>query len=162
MNWLDIVIIVVLAVGVFLGLKTGLIKMVVSLAGLILGIFMAGRLYQALADRMTFISSERAAQVVAYIIILVVILIAAAIVAWLLSKIISAIMLGWANRLGGAIVGLLLGAIFIGAILAVWAKWGGGTNLISHSWLAKLLVDKFPLVLALLPHEFDSLHSFLK
>jgi membrane protein required for colicin V production len=162
MNWLDIVIIVILAIGVFMGLKTGLIKMVITLAGLILAIFLAGRLYQALADKMTFISSEKAAQILAYIIILVLVMIAAAVVAWLLSKIVSAILLGWLNRLGGAIFGLLIGAIFMGAILAIWAEYGGGTGTISHSWLGKLLVDKFPLVLALLPGEFDSIRSFFK
>jgi membrane protein required for colicin V production len=162
MNWLDIVIAIILAIGIFMGLKTGLIKMVISLAGLILGIFLAGRMYQSLADKLTFISSEKAAQVLAYIIILVLVMIVAAIVAWFLSKLISAIMLGWVNHLGGAVFGLLIAAIFVGAILAVWAKYGGGTNLISHSWLGKLLVDKFPLVLALLPGEFKSIRSFFK
>jgi membrane protein required for colicin V production len=162
MNWLDIILLVILAIGVFLGLKTGLIKMVVSLAGLILGIFLAGRLYQSLADKLTFISSEKAAQILAYIIILLVVIIAAAIIAWFLTRVISAVLLGWVNRLGGALVGLILAAVFCGAILAIWAKYGGGTNLISHSWLGKLLVDKFPLVVALLPAEFDSIHSFFK
>ena len=162
MNWLDIVILIVLAINVFIGLKIGLIKMVVTLAGLILGIFLAGRFYQSLADKLSFISSEKGAQIVAYLIILVLVLIVAAVVAWLLSKVISAILLGWVNHLGGAIVGLFLSAIFIGAILAVWAKYGGGTNTISHSWLGKLLVDKFPLVLALLPSEFNSIRSFFK
>ena len=162
MNWLDIVIAVILVIGIFVGLINGLIKMVISLAGLILGIFLAGRLYQGLADKLTFISSEKAAQILAYVIILALVMIAAAIVAWLLSKIVSAIMLGLVNRLGGAVFGLFIAAIFMGAILAVWAKYGGGTNLISHSWLGKLLVDKFPLVLALLPSEFNTIRSFFK
>jgi membrane protein required for colicin V production len=161
MNWLDIVILIILAISVFMGLKTGLIKMLISLAGLILGIFLAGRLYQSLANHLTFISSEKAAQIVAYLIILFVVLIIAAIIAWLLTRMISAILLGWVNRGGGAVVGLLISAIFIGAILAVWAKYGGN-SIVSHSWLAKLLVDKFPLVLALLPAQFDSLRSFFK
>lgn len=162
MNWLDIIIAIILAISVFVGLKNGLIKMVISLAGLILGVFLAGRLYQSLADKLTFISSEKGAQILAYIIILVLVMLVAAIVAWFLSKMISAIMLGWINHLGGAVFSLLIAAIFMGAILAVWAKYGGGTNLISHSWLGKLLVDKFPLVLGLLPGEFDTIRSFFK
>ncbi len=38
MNWLDIVIIVMLAISVFIGLSTGLIKSVLSLAGVIFGV----------------------------------------------------------------------------------------------------------------------------
>jgi membrane protein required for colicin V production len=162
MNWLDIVVAIVMLIALFLGLKAGLIKAVISLAGLILGIFLAGRFYQGLADKLTFISSEKAAGIAAYVIILVLVMIAAAIIAWLLSKLISAILLGWINRLGGAIFGLIVAGVFIGAILAIWAKYGGGGETISNSWLSSFLLDKFPLVLALLPGEFDSIRSFFK
>jgi membrane protein required for colicin V production len=162
MNWLDIIIAIILVIGLFFGLKAGLIKAVISLAGLILAIFLAGRFYQGLADKLTFISSDKVAGIVAYIIILVVVMIAAAIIAWLLSKLVSAIMLGWINHLGGAIFGLLIAGIFIGAILAIWARYGSGGDTISNSFLGSFLADKFPLVLALLPGEFDSIRSFFK
>jgi membrane protein required for colicin V production len=162
MNWLDILIAIVLVGSLFAGLKAGLIKTVISLAGLIFGIFLAGRYYQVLADKLTFISSDRAAEIVAYVVILVVVMIVATIIAWLLSKIASAIMLGWLNRLGGAILGLIMTGIFVGAILAVWAKFGGGGDTISNSLLGRFLLDKFPLVLALLPGEFDTIRSFFE
>jgi len=162
MNWLDIVIVIILAINFFVGLKAGLIKMVISLAGLILGIFLAGRFYLTLAEKLTFISSDKAANVVAYLIILVIVMIAAAIIAWLLSKIISAIMLGWLNHIGGAIFGLAIAGIFVGAILAVWAKYGNGGNIIGNSLLGGFLLNNFPLVLNLLPTEFDSIRSLFK
>lgn len=161
MNWLDIVLVIVLVIGIVLGIKAGLIKMVVSLAGLILGIFLAGRFYIALADKMTFISSDQVARVVAYIIIFAVVMIIAAIVAWLLTKFASAILLGWINRLCGAIVGLLVGAIFCGAILAIWVKYTSmGADVIGGSAIGKFLLNTFPLVLALLPGEFGTIKSF--
>ena len=43
MNWLDIVILVFVAIAALIGLKIGLIKAALSLAGIILGIFLAGR-----------------------------------------------------------------------------------------------------------------------
>ena len=162
MNWLDIVIAIILVINLFVGLKAGLIKMLVSLAGLILGIFLAGHYYQVLADRLTFISSDKAAGIVAYVVILIVVMIVATIIAWLLSKVVSAIMLGWLNHLGGAILGTIIAGIFVGAILAIWAKYGGGGDTISNSFLGGFLVDKFPLVLALLPGEFDTIRSFFK
>jgi membrane protein required for colicin V production len=162
MNWLDIVITIILVINLFIGLKAGLIKMVISFAGLILGIFLAGHYYQVTADKLTFISSDKAAEIAAYVVILFVVMIVAAIIAWLLSKMASAIMLGWLNRLGGAILGLIMAGIFVGAILAIWVKYGGGSNIIINSFLAGFLLDKFPFVLALLPGEFDTIHSFFK
>jgi membrane protein required for colicin V production len=162
MNWLDIVIAIILVITLFVGLKTGLIKMVISFAGLILGIFLAGRYYHTLADKLTFISSDTAAEIVAYSIILIIVIIASTIIAWLLSKIVSAIMLGWINHLSGAILGLIIAGIFTGAILAIWAKYGNGGTIISNSLLGRLLLDNFPLVLALLPGEFDTIKSFFE
>ena len=161
MNWLDIVLAIVFVIGIVLGLKAGLIKMAVSLAGLILGIFLAGHFYMNLANIMTFIPSEQVARVVAYIIIFVVVLIIAAILSWVLTKFASATLLGWVNRLAGAIVGLIVGAIFCGAILAVWVKYTSmGANVIGSSVLGRFLLDTFPLILSLLPGEFNTIKSY--
>jgi membrane protein required for colicin V production len=161
MNWLDIVIAVVLVINLLIGLKTGLIKMVISLVGLVLGILLAGHFYHNLGVRLTFISSAKAADIVAYVVILIVVLVLAGIVAGLLSKVASAIMLGWLNHIGGAILGLLMACFFVGALLAIWAKYAG-SDAISGSFLAKLLLDKFPIALALLPKEFDNVRSFFR
>jgi membrane protein required for colicin V production len=136
--------------------------MVISLAGLVLGIFLAGHYYLSMAGRLTFISSDKAAGIVAYVVILIVVLVVATIIAWVLSKVASAIMLGWLNHLGGAILGVIMAGFFVGAVLAIWAKYGGGGTTISNSFLGGFLVDKFPVVLALLPGEFDTIRSFFK
>jgi membrane protein required for colicin V production len=162
MNWLDIVIAVILVVAFIWGLAAGIIKMVISFAGLVLGIFLAGHYYQALADKLTFISSDRAAAIAAYVIILLAVILVAVVIARILSKFVSLIMLGCLNRLSGAVLGLFIAGIFVGAILAIWAKYGGGENIIVHSLLGRLLLDGFPLVLALLPGEFDTLKSLFK
>jgi membrane protein required for colicin V production len=74
----------------------------------------------------------------------------------------SVIMLGWVNHLGGAVFGLVLGAIFCGALLAIWVKFLGVTGAITESNLAPILVDFFPVVLALLPDEFDAIRPFFQ
>ena len=160
MNWLDIVIIILLLIAAIGGLANGLIRAVISLVGLIVGIVLAGHFYISLAGRLTFISDQNAARIAAFIIILLAVGIIAAILGTLFTKIISSISLGWLNRLGGAAFGLILGAIFIAAILSLWAKFAGGPGTLSSSVLAPLLVNKFPLVLALLPSEFNSVQQF--
>lgn len=162
MNWLNIILIIVLAIFSFLGLKTGIIKTVLSLAGLIVGVILAGQYYVALSEQLSFISQSGVAEVVAFAIILVGVMIIAVVLARLLKWAASVVMLSWVNNLGGAVFGLILGAIFSGALLAIWVKWVGVGSAITESMVAELLVDKFPLVLALLPDEFDAVRSFFQ
>ena len=161
MNSVDIIIIVALIVPVFIGLKQGLIKAALSLAGLIVGVILASNFYQQLGGMMGFISNEDVANVVAFIIILVVVMIVANVAVILLKFTAKVAMLGWVDRLGGAIFGFLMGAIFMGAILATFVKYFG-TGLITDSFLAGILLDKFPLVLGLLPSEFDAIRDFFQ
>ncbi|MDD5039049.1 MAG: CvpA family protein [Dehalococcoidales bacterium] len=162
MNWLDIVILVIVGGAVFWGLKLGLIKAVLSLVGLISSIILAGRYYLPLSEQLTFISQPKVAQAVAFIIILVGIMVITNVLAELLGRITSALKLGWVNRLGGAFLGLMLGAFFCGALLAMTGKFLSLEGIISHSGLAALLLDRFPAILALLPGEFDAVRSFFQ
>ena len=162
MNWLDIIILIIIVISTVIGLKVGIIKAFFAVAGVIIGVFLAGRFSGSLADRLPFISDADVAKVVAFAVILIVVMIIAAILAVVIKWATSAVMLGWLNRLGGAILGVILGAIFCAAILTMWVNFQGISNAVSDSFLARFLVDKFPIVLALLPDEFDSVHSFFQ
>ncbi len=162
MSWLDIVIIVALAITTFFGLRTGIIKAALSLAGLILGVLLAGRYYVPLSEQLPFISQGGVAKIIAFAIILVGLVVIAGVLARLLKWTASVLMLGWVNRIGGAIFGLVLGAIFCGALLAIWVKFFGATGALSESSLTAMLLDQFPLVLALLPDEFEVIRSFFR
>ncbi len=161
MNWLDIVIIVAIAIPTFIGLRMGIIKAALSLAGLIVGVILAGRYYVLLSQQLSFIPQASVAKVVAFAIILIGIMVVAGVLARLLKWAASVVMLGWVNKLGGAIFGFGLGAIFCGAIFAIWVKFLGA-GAIAESGLAAVLLDRFPMVLALLPHEFDAIRSFFQ
>jgi len=66
------------------------------------------------------------------------------------------ILLGWIDRLIGFILGVGIGAMLCAAILAIVSRHLPGTReAISHSVMARLLMEQFPLLLALLPEEFD-------
>ena len=162
MNWLDIVIIVVLVASIFSGGKNGLIKSLLSLVGLVVGISLAGRYYLTLAERLTFIPQEKAAHIVAFAIILIGVMVVAALVGWILTKIISAVMLGWVNGLGGIVFGLVMGALSVSTLLAIWVKFFGMNQAVSDSGLASLLLNQLPVILALLPPDFDVIRSLFE
>jgi len=162
MSWLDIAVIVIIGIATLIGLKIGIIKAVLTLAGVIVGILLAGRFYVALADRLTFIPQETLAKVVAFAAILIAVVLVAGIIAGVLKWLASIILLGWVNRLGGALLGLIMGSILCGALLAMWTKFLGISDPIAESALATFLLDRFPMVLALLPGEFGSVRSFFQ
>jgi len=162
MNWLDIVILVVIAVSVFLGLRIGIIKAALSLAGIIVGVILAGNFYAPLSEKLTFIPQESIANIVAFAIILIGIMAIASVLAVFLKWIVKAVMLGWVNNLGGGVLGFVLGGILCGAILAIWVKFFGIATTINESTLAVILLDRFPVVLGLLPNEFDAIRSFFQ
>ena len=160
MNWLDIAIVVVIAIATITGLRTGLIKAVLSLAGLIVGVILAGLYYIPLSYHLTFVTDENIARIAAFAIILIGVMIIAGVLAALLKWAASIVMMGWLNRVGGAVFGLALGAILCSALLAALAKLPSIENTITESTMATLLLDYFPLVLRLLPDEFGAIHSF--
>ncbi|MBI2980646.1 MAG: CvpA family protein [Chloroflexi bacterium] len=162
MNWLDIVILIILGIATFSGLRIGIIKAALSLAGMIAGVILAGRYYIPLAGQLSFIPQDNVAKGVAFAIILIGTMLIASTLAMLLKWAVSAVMLGWVNHLGGAAFGLVLGAIFCGALLATAARFLGLSEVISQSSLATILLDRFPAVLALLPDEFDTIRSFFE
>jgi len=161
MNWLDIVLLVALVIPTFIGLKQGLIKAVLSLVGLIVAVVLASNFYESLAGLLGFLPNQDVANIVAFVLILVGVMIVASLLARLLKFMISIVMLGWVNHLGGAVFGFLMGTVLWGALLATWVKFFG-TELVTESAVAAILLDRFPLILALLPGEFDMIRSFFQ
>ncbi len=162
MNWLDIVLLVAIALATVAGLGIGLIRAALYLAGLIFGIVLAGHYYIPFSHLLDAVLQPNVAKVVAFIIILVAVMAAAVFLAMFLRQGASVIKLGWADRLGGAVFGLLMGALLCGCLLAIWVKFVGGGEAITESTVAGILLDRLPMVLALLPDEFDAVRSFFQ
>jgi len=161
MNWLDIVILVPIAINAFVGFGKGLIKMILSLVGIIIGVVLAGQFYDTVGSWFGFFGNEDIANVLGFILILGVVIVIAEILGTIIRKMVSITLLGWVDRLGGAVLGAFIGVIFISAGLAIWAKFFG-SDAISESAIADFLLDKFPLILGLLPAEFDSVKDFFQ
>jgi membrane protein required for colicin V production len=162
MNWLDILILVVLIISAISGLVSGFIKTVFSLVGLIVAIILAGKYYVSLADHLGFIHSEAAAHIVAFLIIFLVVILVATILGFIFTKIASAILLGWLNRILGAALGVVMGGLTIAALLALWVHFMGSSATFEQSGLAKFLLDKVPIVLGLLPGEFGGIKDYFR
>src|SRR3972149_6564498 len=129
MNWLDVVLVIFLIITAVWGLMRGLLSTLIPLIGLIVGIVIAGRYYDAFAHRI-FSSDSTAAYVAAFVILLLAFLIAAAILAAALHKLLSLILLDWVDHLLGTIIGLATGGLIAGAVLDLLLKHSIGVSTI--------------------------------
>jgi len=160
MNWLDIVILAIAIPFAIFGLWKGAIRAAFGAAGLIGGIALAGHYYRPFAN-ILFPSGDTWSAIAAYAIILVAILVIANVIGWFVARLVRIAMVGWADRLLGFILGAGIGMMLCAAVLAIVSKYLPVTGeAISHSVMARLLMEQFPLLLALLPEEFAFIRSF--
>jgi uncharacterized membrane protein required for colicin V production len=128
-NWLDIVLIIFLAGFVWRGYFTGLIKMVGSFLGIIAGAAIASRLYLLLFDyiRPVFGGLDNLGRVASFLIVFA---LASRIIYWIFAfldktyDLLSIIpFLKSINRLSGAILGLIVGALATSLLFYVAVKY---------------------------------------
>ena len=163
MNWVDLVIIVAgLAFAAF-GLMNGLIRMAFSTVGLVGGIVLAGRFYQSLAEVLSPTGASWSG-VAAFAIIVIVTLVVANIVGSVIKKVVSLLLLGWIDKVFGFILGALTGTMLCAALLTIATKYFPSVieDTLSQSVMAKFVMEQFPLLLGLLPEDFDFIRNFFQ
>lgn len=140
MNWLDFILLIFMAGFVFYGLFFGLIKTVGSLAGVVVGAWVASRLYLpafGLAKSLAF-GHDNWGRVVSFVICFVVINRLICLGFALLDRtfnLISVIpFLKTINRLGGAVLGFLEGGLVLGLVIFTVSR---------YSWIQGWLGDFF-------------------
>ena len=164
MHWLDVVIIIILVIPMFIGLRRGVIGIIVPLVGIILGIMVAGRFYNSVADwfHPNWLESQAQANIVAFLIIFILFMAAVLVVSSVLRRFFTLFLLGWFDKVGGLILGLVIGGVISGAILSLISKFFASSveETVAESTLAAFFLDKFPFVLYLLPKDFDTVRQF--
>ncbi len=145
----------------------GLTSTVLPLVGILLGLTLAGLFYGSMADSLSsWLESRNQATIIAFLIIFIVVVVASIELYLILSSLghrgPKIPLVGWADRLGGVMLGLAIGGIISGAILSLIARYSspGMEATISNSSLAAFFLDQFPFVLHLLPEEFSTVRDF--
>lgn len=115
MNWLDVIILLPLVLGLIRGLMKGFVSEVMSILAIILG-GIGARLWGngfALWLHRQWAWPDAVCTAVAYALIFIGIAIALSIVAYLLARLFQAIHLGGLNRLAGGVFGMLKWAVVV-------------------------------------------------
>lgn len=121
MNWVDIVILVIIALSAGLSLMRGFVREALSLLGLVVSFWVAIRFSHDLSNLMAgWIDSATARQVVAFVLLLVITMIASALVNYLAGQLIKKTGLTSTDRMLGVIFGVARGVVVV-AILVLLA-----------------------------------------
>jgi len=158
MNWLDAAIVIVIAGFTFAAFRAGFIREVVTVIAFVVGVLAAGFYYDDLArDVLLFIDDDTAASVLAFVVLFGAMALAGQLAAILLKQTASLLFLGWLDHLAGAAFGLLKGLILVEVFLILFTTYPylGLDDTIRGSAIAPLFLDRGPVLVTLLPGEFD-------
>ena len=157
MNPIDLLILVLVVGGGFLGWVNGVVKWLFTFLGLIVGVFVASRLYGTLDWAIPLVDSDGLRQFIVFILIVA----AASIGGWMLGravkKALSILLMGWVDRGAGMALGLLVG-LLAGSAVALAASTvpsDGVRQAVEESLLAATLLDATSFLRGLMPSEFD-------
>jgi membrane protein required for colicin V production len=136
MNWLDIAIIICLAIGIIKGLFDGIVKQIISVISLVLAIVLSGSIATWLRKlvnthfQIENLVSPSMVSAMYYVIVFVVIITLFALFAKFVDKIINYTPAGIFNRLFGALFGAFMWMLCLSIFLNIAAVFDTGNILI--------------------------------
>jgi len=157
-QWLDLMIVGIIAWFTFSAFSNGLIREVVTIVAVLLGGLIAGRFYGDLSDNITFLIADGTTRnLVSFVSLFAGIVVLGQLAATFARGAASMLMLGPLDHVGGAVFGFAKGVVIVEVLVIAFAVFPAATGLetaIHDSTLAPVLLDGIPVALQLLPGEF--------
>ena len=136
MNGLDWGIVAILVLSVLLAAAQGFLHEVISLAGVVVGYLLAAWEYWRVAARLEpYVKSSAVAEIVAFLAIFFTVVIAAGIIGRIARWLAKEAGLGWADRLLGAVFGVVRGGAIVAVLVLALAAFAPGSQLLGRSSL---------------------------
>lgn len=160
MNWIDLMILVIVAISTISSLRAGFLRQASALVGFVVGIYAALSYHMTLAHGLrAYIADLTIAKITAFALILIAVWIIAAFLASMVSEILKAIGLAWADHLLGMFMGLLIGLLVAVSLLSLAARLSISSlnEALKQSTLAPFIFQVLPHLKQLLPGD---LHFF--
>lgn len=159
MNYIDIIILIILALFIFGGVKKGLVRSAGEILGVFLAIYVAINFYGAfsswLENTVSFLHGTMT-DIVSVILLFIGVNVVVSIIVYFIDKIFSLPILNFFNHLLGGIFGLIEGALLVVVLFFILAYFGIGVGMFENS-KAIPYVEKFSFfVKPLLPKDLKS------
>ena len=120
MNWIDLLLLLVIAASVLAGFAAGFARVGVGFAALVVGMFCGFWFYGIVAAYVIdYVSSRAIANLIGFFVILVAVLILGAIVGLILARFFKWVGLSWLDRLLGGAFGIVRGFVIAAAMVTV-------------------------------------------
>lgn len=168
MNWLDIVLLIIILFFVFRGFKAGLVGAIGALLGVIVGIWAGSNFMDEVAAwLLSFFnfSNQSLANILAFVLIFIVVNIIFSLAVWIINSIFHVIpLINFANKIIGALIGLVGGILFISALVYLLSLFAFSQNIadvLQSSQLATVAVKIAVILKPLIPEAVKSLKSIL-
>jgi hypothetical protein len=135
MPWISVAIAAVLAAFAFGGWRTGLVRRLLELAGLLAAVLVAAARWREAGAWLQRVAGvgETLAPLAGWLLIFLAILIVSRLLAWLAGKSLNASALGWLDRTGGLLGGLLAGLLIVSVVLMLVCRLDRG-----GAWCARI------------------------
>jgi len=162
-NWFDIVLILLVALSVVTGFRTGFTRAGIGFIAAIVGIYFGFWSYGIVAARVRdHVSSLQIANLIGFLVIFVGVVILGSIVGLILAKLFKWVGLSWFDRLLGGVFGVVRGSIIVAALVTVaLAFWPPPLpETVKESRFLPYVIDISDVLAATTPHELkDAFHD---
>lgn len=156
MNWIDLILVLVIAGSVLAGLAAGFARAGVGFAAMIAGMFCGFWFYGIVAAQVIdYVSSRAIANLIGFFVILIVVLVVGAIVGRILAKFFKWVGLSWLDRLLGGVFGIVRGFVIAAAMVTVLLAFAPSPPppSVLDSKLLPYVIDVADVLAALTPRE---------
>jgi membrane protein required for colicin V production len=151
-TYLDVLFIAIILISTICALFKGLVREIISLAALILGFVLAVFYYPIPAGKiLEFCRTEAIANLFGFLIIFLGCILLGAITSFIVNRFVKAAALKWADRLMGAIFGLVRGWILSSIMVVALIAFPIRDDLMAHSVMAPYLLAGARIIVHITP-----------
>jgi membrane protein required for colicin V production len=166
-NWLDAVLILLIAFSIWRSFAKGLTREVIGLLAVVAGIFAGTWLYSAAGAYIEpYVNSRGMANFCGFALVFVGVMLLGSLIGFILSKLLKVTGLSFFDRLMGAAFGILRGVLMAAALVMALLAFAPGARAntppesVAHSRLAPLVIGAARIFVAAAPREMkDGFHK---
>jgi membrane protein required for colicin V production len=157
MNWLDIVLLIILAASIFSSFRNGLTREIVGLVAVVLALVIGSWFYSLVGGYLLpYVSSRGIANFLGFILVFVAVLMLGSLVSFIIGKFLKLTGLSIVDHLLGAVFGAIRGVLISVALvmaMMAFAVPGHAPQSVVNSRVAPYVVDAARVCAAMAPYE---------
>lgn len=157
-NWFDVGLVLLVVFTAWASFRVGLVREILGLAGFLVGVVVAGQLYQNAAGSLwPFFQDLNFARAAGFMLVFLIIWMLAGVIGQVIQTVVQLAFMGWPDRVAGLVFGVVSGIVLaqVTVILAYNFPFPLAAQGVRFSTLAPMALRTAAFILSLLPPEFQ-------